>query len=249
MFKHFLLFLFFALFSTHGFSQDSLKKLIVTPLIGDFYIYTTFGDPGNGSSYPANGMYLVTTEGVVLFDTPWDTTQFLPLLQHIEKSHHQKVVMCFATHFHEDRTAGLEFYRKKGIKTYTSKLTDEWSVKKQQPRAEFLMYKDTVFQIGTYQFEMIYPGPGHAPDNIVFWFDKEKILYGGCLIKSKDDRHLGNLSDANIDEYANSLKKLKMKCLNPGYVIPGHNSWSDPSSLEHTLKMAERAKRKKKKKN
>ena len=33
--------------------------------------------------------------------------------------------MCFATHSHEDRAGGLEFYRQKGIKTYTIKLTDE----------------------------------------------------------------------------------------------------------------------------
>ena len=87
--------------------------------------------------------------------------------------------------FTEDRTAGLEFYRSKGIKTYTTKQTDELSKLRNEKRAEFLMYKDSIFAVGQYKFQTYYGGQGHSPDNIVIWFDKkEKILYGGCLVKS-----------------------------------------------------------------
>src|SRR4051812_7924454 len=97
--------------------------LVISHLTGDFYVYTTYG-LFKGSPVPSNSMYLVTAKGVVLFDTPWDSTQFEPLLDSIKIRHGKEVVMCISTHFHEDRTAGLEFYRKKGIRTYTSKQTD-----------------------------------------------------------------------------------------------------------------------------
>ncbi|HRG25602.1 MAG TPA: metallo-beta-lactamase, partial [Chitinophagaceae bacterium] len=173
-------------------AQNSEPKLKITPLTGDFYIYTTYNTYEN-SQVPANGMYLVTKAGVVLFDTPWDTTQFQPLLDSIAVRHRQKVTLCFATHWHSDKTAGLEYYRQQGIRTYTTKLTDEWSRKNNEPRAEFLMSRDTVFQAGQYRFETYYPGEGHTVDNIVIWFNKEKILYGGCLIKGVDDKTLGYL--------------------------------------------------------
>jgi len=184
---------------------------------------------------------VVTNNGVILIDTPWDTTQFQPLLDSIRVKHNREVTVCIATHFHEDRTGGLAYYKQQGIRTYTTKQTDDLSKKRGMKRAEFLISSDTTFSVGQYSFQTYYPGQGHAPDNIVIWFGKERILYGGSLIKSTDDSTLGNLGDANTKTYAISVKNVIAKCINPIYVIPGHNSWKTIASLEHTLKMAEKA--------
>lgn len=227
----------------NSFGQVTDSNLQITRLTGDFYIFTTY-NLYNGDKIPANGMYLVTSEGVVLFDTPWDTTQFQPLLDSIKLKHNKSVVMCFATHWHSDKTAGLEYYRQQGIKTYTTVLTDELSKKNNKKRARFLMANDTVFHVGQYSFETYFPGPGHTEDNIIIWFEKQKILYGACLIKSIDDDDLGYLGDANPTEYATSVKNVKEKCKQPNYVIVGHGNWTDVKSLEHTIKMAEELKKK-----
>lgn len=220
-------------------AQPADVKLKITPLTGDFYIYTTYNLYQN-SPVPANGMYLVTRDGVVMFDTPWDTTQFQPLLDSIKKRHHQNVVMAFATHWHSDKTAGLEYYRQKGIKTYTTTKTDELSRINHMKRAEFLMTKDTLFNVGQYSFETYYPGEGHTADNIVIWFSKEQILFGGCLIKGADDESLGYLGDANINAYANTLKNVQKKCRNPRHIIIAHSDWSNLNSLKHSIEMAEK---------
>ena len=223
------------------FAQSKNNNLKISHLKGDFYIYETY-NYYKGSRIGANAMYLVTDSGVVMFDTPWDSTQFQPLLDSIKAKHNKNVVLCFSTHFHEDRTGGLEYYRQKNIKTYTTFFTDSMSKMKGMKRAEFLIKKDTVFTVANYSFQTIYPGKGHAPDNIVLWFEKEKILYGGCLIKSVDDNSLGNLSDASISDYAATLKKVQQKCKRPKYIITGHNDYTSKKSLRHTLKMAEKLK-------
>jgi metallo-beta-lactamase class B len=220
---------------THLFAQTKKANLEIHHLTGDFYIYITYQDI-DGSPYPANGMYLVTKAGAVLFDTPWDTTQFQPLLDSIRVKHHAEVVMGFATHFHEDRTAGLEFLKQKGIKTFTTKETDRLSAARGKKRAEFLISKDTSFLVGQHSFQTYYGGPGHAPDNIVFWINKEKILYGGCLIKSAEATTLGNLSDANVKEWPNSIRNIQKKFGQPAFVIPGHQKWTK-DAMEHTLKL------------
>ena len=225
------------------FAQASDSSLKISHLTGDFYVYTTY-NYYKGFRIPANGMYLLTNEGAVLFDSPWDTTQFQPLLDSIWTRHHQKPLMCIATHFHEDRTGGLEYYRQQGIQTFTTRQTDKLSEKRGMKRAEFLIDKDTIFSIGKYSFQTYYPGPGHAPDNIVIWFEKEKVLYGGCLVKSVEDETLGNLGDANQNEYANSIKYVQKKCKRPKYIITGHNDWTDIRSLYHTLEMAKQLKEK-----
>jgi len=235
-----ILFLFF-LNDISG--QNGEITLKITRLSGEFYVFTTFNSY-KGKLIPANGMYLVTNDGVVMFDTPWDTTQFQPLLDSIKDRHNKKVVLCIATHFHDDRTGGLKYYSRQGIKTYTTRQTDELSKKRGMKRAEILVEKDTVFNVGQYSFETFFPGPGHAPDNIVIWFEREKILYGGCLIKSAEDRDLGNLGDANVEHYARAVENVQAKCKNPQYIIPGHGSWINTSSLAHTLEMAQQLEKK-----
>ncbi|GAA4042542.1 BcII family subclass B1 metallo-beta-lactamase [Hymenobacter glaciei] len=219
------------------FKQQANANLKITRLTGDFYIYTTY-NYYKGNRTPANGLYLLTNKGAVIIDTPWDSTQFQPLLDSIWARHHQKVVLCLATHFHEDRTGGLAYYRQQGIRTYTTRQTDMLSQKRGMKRAQFLLTKDTTFTVGQHSFQTYFPGHGHAPDNIVVWFKKERVLYGGCLIKSMEDNSLGNMGDASVKDYAQTVANVQRTYKNPTYVIPGHNDWTNPESVSHTLTMA-----------
>jgi metallo-beta-lactamase class B len=224
---------------TNIFGQAEKAKLKITPLTGDFYIYTTY-NVYEGNYIPAHGMYVLTNNGAVLFDTPWDTTQFQPLLDTIKLKHNKNVTICIATHWHSDRTEGLEYYTKQGIKTYTTTLTDKLSKENNKKRAQFLMTKDTVFNIDQYSFEVYYPGEGHTADNIIAWFEKEKILYGGCLIKGADAQNLGYLGDANIKEYETTLKRVQKKCIDPKYIIVSHHDWNNINSLKRSIKLAKK---------
>lgn len=217
-------------------AQTTIPALKISHLTGDFYIYTTYVSV-NGKPFPANGMYLVTSDGVALFDTPWDSTQFQPLLDSIQSKHSKKVVLCISTHWHDDRTAGLGYYKQKGIKTYTIRLTDQFSVKNGNERAAFLMPDDSTFTLGRHTFRTFYPGKGHSQDNIVIWFEREKILYGGCLIKSTEAADLGNLSDADTKAWETTIKNLQHTFRRPNYIIPGHQDWKSTRALHHTLKL------------
>lgn len=217
-------------------AQSKNSSLHISHLSGGFYVYKTFHDY-KGQLISANAMYLVTDAGVVLFDAPWDETQYEPLLDTIKQKHNKDVIMYFATHSHEDRAGGLNFYRQKGIKTYTIKATDQILKLENQKRAEFIIPNDTTFTVGQHTFEVYYPGKGHAPDNIVVWFDKDKLLYGGCFVKSAEAKDLGYLGDADVKEWEKSLQKVQAKFKNPIYIIPGHDDWRNTESLKHTLRM------------
>lgn len=228
----------FLVLIANSFGQTKNSPLQISHLTGDFYVYKTFHDY-KGTLISANAMYLVTDKGVVLFDAPWDETQFQPLLDSIKAKHNKEVVMLFATHSHEDRAGGFDFYRKKGIKTYSIQFTDDILKKEKKPRAEFITPNDKIYTVGQYSFEVYYPGKGHAPDNIVVWFNKEKVLYGGCFVKSADAQDLGYLGDADVKEWKKSIGNVKAKFKNPKYIIPGHDDWKNIESLNHTLKLVD----------
>lgn len=232
--KYFMSIFFFGFVTAHG------SKLDIHRLTGDFYIFTTYStyvSKGDTVTLPANGMYLVTDSGVAMFDTPWDTTQFQALLDSIDARHHKKVRLCIATHFHEDRTGGLTYYNGKGIATYTSYQTLQLCMQKHEPKASSYFVNDTTFRMGQYSFSTFYPGAGHSPDNIVVWFGNERILYGGCLIKSIENHDIGNLFDADVRAWAVSLRKLDKHCHKPAYIITGHYSWSSNKTIAHTMKI------------
>lgn len=223
-----------------GQRADALQ---IHPLTGDLYVFTTF-QVYDGTPYPANGLYVVSRQGVVLIDSPWDTTQCQPLLDSIRTRHGQEVVMCLATHSHSDRTGGFDFFRRKGIATFTSRLTDSICQLQKAKRARFVFERDTTFTVGQHRFQAFYGGPGHTLDNIVVWFEQEKVLYGGCMIKSTESATLGYIGEAYLAEWPASLKRIRRQFGRPRFVVPGHEGWHNRKSIEHTLRMLRQANRK-----
>ena len=229
--------LIFILLSLSLFSQTTKNEpLKIMHLKGGFYVFTTYHNY-NGVKVPSNGLYLVTEAGVVMIDTPWDSTQFKPLVSYIKAKHKKDVAICISTHSHEDRTAGLEFLAQTGTKTYTSTLTMQFCLKNGEKKPSYTFEKDTIFHIGNHTIQTYYAGAGHTKDNIVVWFPEAKLLYGGCLIKSTEAKDMGNVREADLKEWPKSLIRLKEKFPNPKFVIPGHQSWKNINSIDHSLKL------------
>lgn len=216
------------------------QPLVITPLTDSIWITTTYQKYGD-ELVPSNSMVMVTNDGVLIIDTPWDTTQIQPLIDSIDTHFHQPVVFCLATHFHNDRTGGFALMRRQNIATWSSDMTREYCQQRNEPLAEFTFEGDTTFTIGGTTFETYYPGAGHAPDNIVLWFPKQKILYGGCFVKSIENSSLGNIADADLKSWKKAVKKVKKRYKKPRHVIPGHYSWDSPEALQHTYDLLKNA--------
>lgn len=229
----------------HNYTYKPKGNGITIKKVSDnFYVYTTFRALDDGQLFSSNGMYVLTDRAVLLFDTPWDTTQFFPLLDSIWKKHEKSVSFCMPTHSHDDRTAGLVYFKKVKIPTYSTKRIHENSLLKGEKVAEYRISEDTIITIDGVTFEIYYPGPGHAPDNIVVWFPKEKVLYGGCFVKSVSSKSLGNLEDADTKEWLKSLNKVIEKFPNPNFVITGHQSFESTKALKHSQKLLKKFNRK-----
>lgn len=222
-------------------AKEICKGLEVTMVMPNFYVYTTYHDY-NGTSVSANSMYVVTDKGIVMIDVPWDTTKTAPLLQYMEQQYHKKVVLCISTHYHFDRTGALDILKRHGIKTYSTEQTLELCKKYNEKLPQYTFSKDTTFDFGDYSFETYYPGAGHTRDNIVIWFGKQHILYGGCFVKSVKAKDLGNLEDADVTAWPQSMRKVMQRYPHPRYLIAGHDDWRSTKSLQHTLDLLKKTK-------
>jgi metallo-beta-lactamase class B len=79
-------------------------------------------------------------------------------------------------------------------------------------------------------------GEAHTVDNTVSFVESEKVLYGGCMIKSLKAGK-GNLADANVNEWSNTVRKIKSTYPNIIHVIPGHGKVGDTDLLDYTIEM------------
>jgi metallo-beta-lactamase class B len=105
---------------------------------------------------------------------------------------------------------------------------------------EGVLPNDTTIVLGNTTLRVYYPGEGHTRDNVVVWFPGKKILFGGCFIKSLDAKGLGNIADANLDQWPNSVRTLDSIFSDARLVIPGHQSSGGKELLRHTLDLLEK---------
>lgn len=138
------------------------------------------------------------------------------------------------TNFNLDRAGGNPYFHSIGAKIVSIDLTRELMAKNwaqqvsgaQSRYAEYptvpLVLPDTTFR-GDFELQggrvrAYYLGESHTPDDIFVYFPEEKVLYGGCALKEQ----LGNLAQANLEEYPKTLQKLKALHLGYTTIVAGH---------------------------
>ncbi|WP_353145906.1 IND family subclass B1 metallo-beta-lactamase [Chryseobacterium sp.] len=215
-------------------NAQAVRDFVIEPPIQpNLYIYKTFGVFG-GKEYSANAVYLITKKGVVLFDVPWQKTEYQSLMDTIKKRHNLPVIAVFATHSHDDRAGDLSFYNSKGIKTYATAKTNEFLKKDGKATSTEIIKTGTPYRIGGEEFIVDFLGEGHTADNVVVWFPKYKVLDGGCLVKSRTATDLGYTGEANVAQWPQTMAKLKAKYGQAALIIPGHDEWKGGGHVERT---------------
>lgn len=211
-------------------------SISTTHLSGNYYVYTSYGKPDDKDLFPANGLYVVTNQGIILIDTPWDEEQTKQLADTLEQKHHKKIALCLVTHHHDDRTAGLDWLKHKGVKTYSSRLTHSLCESHGEKKAQHTFAADTTLSLGDVKLQTYYPGPGHSVDNLVVWFPEDKVLFGGCLVRSFEAKQLPATPGSDPVQWEQASRKLFARYGDAAYVIPGHQSWEGGTAmLSHTM--------------
>ncbi|MGV2873384.1 hypothetical protein [Colwellia sp. E150_009] len=70
------------------------------------------------------------------------------------------------------------------------------------------------------------------------WREYAQILFGGCFVKSLNSKNLGNIEDAVIKDWPDSIQQVINKYPNIKMVVPGHGNIGGINLLKHTTKLA-----------
>jgi len=204
------------------------------------YEHVSYLNTNDYGKVACNGMLVVNDGKGVIFDTPTDNKSSLELLNFISETLKSEVVGMIPTHFHKDCIGGIEIFEKNNIPTYASITTVNLLKNSGQtftkPVHEF--DNNLKLAVGDTYVYADYFGGGHTKDNIVGYFPEDSAVFGGCLIK-KVGATKGFLGDASVNEWSETVRKIKLKYPKAEIVIPGHGKWGGVELLDYTIELFE----------
>jgi len=184
-------------------------------------------------------MIIVENDKALILDTPADNESSRLLIEHLVNKG-LKIIGIVPTHFHEDCVGGLSEFKKAEIPIYISNRTQAILEKEVGfVGYEFLTFNNSLtLNIDESSVLLEYFGAGHTVDNIIAYYEKDESMFGGCLVKEVGASK-GNLADADINEWAKTVTKVKDKYPNAKVIIPGHGKAGGLELLDYTIKLFE----------
>lgn len=202
----------------------------------------------------------------ILVDTPWDSLATAAVLDWIESREKNPRILAVNSHFHRDNLGGNTALRARHIAVWGSDRTVSLLAERGEsvdhglilslrnlgerqvaerleasplvpPDHLFPLGEGRSFRVGDETVLVVWPGAGHSPDNLVVYFPERRLLFGGCLVKSAESRSLGNLGDADVDAWPQSLQYLKDHFPETERVIPGHGAFGSVRLIDHSLEL------------
>ncbi|MCK8499205.1 subclass B1 metallo-beta-lactamase [Myxococcus fulvus] len=205
------------------------QDITVRRIAPGVWMHTTLSGEDFGL-VPANGLIVEDGDGSLLVDTGWNEQQAEQLADWAASTLGKPVRAAVATHFHDDRTAGIPVLSARGIPVHGLEDTVRLARERGKP-----VPTRTFTEVATLgPLELFFPGAGHAPDNIVVVHRDSQVMFGGCFVKDAEAKDLGNLGDAVVSAWPASLERVQARYPDTRIIVPGHGAPGGTELLDHT---------------
>lgn len=225
----------------HGTAQSryTLSPDLEITQVSDFaYVHTSYSENETYGRFSSNGVIYADSGQAIVFDTPVSPEQSKILLDWLQDSMKFEVLGVVVNHFHTDCLGGLEEFHKRKIKSIAHRKTQKLAKQAGNPVPEIGFVRSLDLQVGAQFIVCKHLGEAHTKDNLVTWFPGDNMIFGGCMVKSLKSGK-GNTADANLDEWANTIKLIKETFPGLKIVVPGHGKTGDATLLDYTIEMFE----------
>jgi metallo-beta-lactamase class B len=234
----FLLLSLFVALQVSSQSNDEIhitKDVQLIHLKDSVFVHVSWEDSQQFGRFPSNGMILIRDGQAIMVDTPMDNEKTAKIVEYLQDSMQVETIKLIIGHYHDDCMGGLEYIQSKGIESLANSMTIEKCKELDLPVPSQSFTDSLTFDFNGEPIVCRFFGAGHTIDNITVWLPNEKILFGGCLIKSARSKGLGNIKEAVIPEWDLTILKLQAKYPDIETVIPGHGNFGGPELLKHTI--------------
>ncbi len=211
--------------------------LFVRPLAPDVLLHVSWKTLPAWGRISSNGVVVLGSSEALLVDTAWGDEPTEALLDYVEREHHRRVTHLVVTHAHDDRVGGIRAALARGVVVHELALTAERSAAQGYPPPTETFERELPLDVDGTRAEVFFPGAAHAPDNVVVFLPASRILVGGCMIREASASSIGNLADASLETWGESLRAVEARFPTPAIVVPGHGAPGDATLLAHTAEL------------
>jgi len=240
----------------HGFAlAEPLNKYAPTSVAMEVkqiseHVYYVEGIPGiatDNEGFISNAGFVVTSEGVVIFDALGTPSLAAKLVKKIRETTDQPIKRVIVSHYHADHIYGLQVFEELGAKIYAplgaQKYIQSDVAKERMEERQFsldpwvndnthLVLPDITvsrsnrFELGGLTFTINYLGKAHSDGDLTLLVEPDRVLFSGDIIFEGRVPYVGN-ADSKI--WLETLTKLETGGLTA--LIPGHGGYSkNPAS-------------------
>ncbi|MEO1940831.1 MAG: MBL fold metallo-hydrolase, partial [Candidatus Thioglobus sp.] len=213
-------------------------------LIGDaYYVPGMSGAATEYEGFISNAGFVVTNEGVVVFDALGTPSLAHAMLGEIRKITDQPIKIVVMSHYHADHLYGLQVFKDEGAQVWAPKGTWDYldsetaeNLLESRRTALFpwvtddtylvkpdrIIDQDIKFSLGAHEFMINYFGKVHSDGDMSLLSVKDQTLYSGDIIF---EGRLPFVGDANIIDWVKTLERMQHTQVD--YFVPGHGSASN----------------------
>ena len=205
------------------------------------HVYYVQGEAGiaiDNEGFISNAGFIVTNEGVVVFDTLGTPSLANLLLTKIRSVTDKPVIKVILSHYHADHIYGLQVFKDLGAQIIAPKgaleylslpkndellesrrfLLEPWvNEKTYLVTPDVIVEKPMKFSHGGIDFTLDVLGAAHSDGDLTLFVEPENVLFSGDIIFEGRVPYLG---DANTKTWLDTL--IKMEVGKIAALIPGH---------------------------
>lgn len=212
------------------------NDLIIIQISQNSFQHISFLQTNDFGNVPCNGLIVTNSNEAIILDTPTNDKSSEELIKWTKELLHCKINAVIPTHFHDDCLGGLKVFHENTIPSYANLKTIELAKKNNFAVPQNGFSDSLILKVGDENIIVKFFGEGHTRDNIVGYFPNENIMFGGCLIKELDASK-GYLGDANVEDWSNTVEKVKKEYPNVKVIVPGHGQCGSKKLLDYTISL------------
>lgn len=212
--------------------------LVITQITENTFLHVSYKQTTDFGYVPCNGLVVRNGSETIVFDTPTNDKSAEELIKWITETLKCKVNAVIPTHFHDDCLGGLQAFHASQIPSYANAKTIELAASAKLTVPQHSFTDSLVLKVGTETITAKFFGEGHTRDNVVGYFAREKVMFGGCLIKALKASK-GYTGDANLQTWSATVQKVKNAYPDVNVVVPGHGAYGNARLLDYTIKLFE----------
>ena len=217
-----------------------------------YYVAGALADSSaNNQGFMSNAGFVVTREGVVVFDALGSPALAERLLAIIARYTDQPVRRVIISHYHADHFYGIPAFRQAGAEIWAQDaarvyLHSEAAARRLEERQSSLgpwlgagfalpvpdrwLTADESFTLGEITFRLVHIGPGHAPEDLAMLVEPDGVLFAGDVVYAGRVPFVG---EADAGRWLQALARLAQ--LPARVLVPGHGPASQTPAADLAL--------------